>query len=234
MTPSSERVPTVEADTDQGQDAVTGFGIAEISYLMSLGEGKSADKTREVMPVGVEASSPGLIAAGASSLLARGLVRIEDDRVLPTALANGVSYTLASAQRWTQFGIFRGDSLDFALYLQAPEMSALFQPRALSSWFVMVRNPARTDAELLLESIKTTISQSPDSVVFLRSHTLDDEANLFVRAGENGVWDVATVREPGDQDRDTAASTAQLLSMLEHLTQLSDPAETAPPGVPHA
>lgn len=206
-------------------DTVTGFGVAEISYLLSLGEGAEADRSRDVLSVGAEAGSPALVAAGASSLLARGLVRIDGDKVLPGPIANIVSYTFASARRWTQFGIFREDKLDFALYLQAPLVSVLFQPRALSTWFVVIKEPGRTDAELLLESIKTTIAESPDSVVYLRSHTLDDEANLFVRAGEDNSWDVAKVREPGDQDRDPAVSTQDLLNRLVTLTQLPETAD---------
>lgn len=209
-----------------GEEAgVVGFGIAEIAFLLSLGKGGAADKARETLKVGPELATEQFTAAGASSLLARGLVRVEGEAVVPNAAAEYLAYAFAAGQRWTEVGLFGAEKMEFALYFQAPGVSVLLQPSVLSTWFAVVKGPEASDADMLKQIIDANVLQQPEGAVYLGSATLSEERNFFVRRADGGNWDVAFVRSPGDQDRDPSVDTETLMAHLGTLTVLPDEAE---------
>ncbi|MEG9249412.1 hypothetical protein V6S67_15090 [Arthrobacter sp. Soc17.1.1.1] len=199
---------------------VLGFGVAEVAFLLSLAEGEQSARSRDALAIGAELSTAVLTAAGASSLLARGLVRVEDGRISPLAGAEYLAYVLAAAERWTRIGLFNEDAFEFAIYVQAREASVLLQPAALSTWFAVIREPGATDADLLLDVVRTNVAAHPSSAVYLGTSTLDGTADFFVRAAGDDLWDTADVPEPGMQDRDPLVPTARLVEKLAALTAL--------------
>ena len=217
MTETIAQVPLPGTGEEVG---AVGFGIAEIAFLLSLGQGPSAERAREILTVGGELAQETFTAAGASSLLARGLVRIEGDSVVPNAAAEYLAYVFAAGRRWTEVGLFGAESIELALYFQAPEVSVLLQPSALSTWFAVVKTPQATDAEMLKQIIDANVAKHPEGAVYLGSSTLTDEQNFFVRPADGSNWDVAHVRAPGDQDREPSVDTAALLQHLERLSTL--------------
>jgi hypothetical protein len=207
--------------TPQGttEPAVLGFGVAEIAYLLSLGTGPAAEKSRTVLTVGPEMSTPVLLAAGASSLLARGLVRVEGDDVLPNAGAEYVAFALAASYRWTEIGLQNERKPEFALYFQAPEVSVLLQPAALGSWFAVIKDPEAGDVDMLRQVVDRGVSGPGLAAVFFGSSTLTDEVNYFVRRNDDDSWDVAHVAPDGEQHRKPSVGEAVLRADLEDLTR---------------
>lgn len=201
------------------EPSVLGLGVAEIAYLLSLGAGPAAEKSRSVLTVGTEMTTPVMLAAGASSLLARGLVRVEGDDVIPNGGAEYVAFALAAAYRWTEIGLQNERKPEFALYFQAPEVSVLLQPAALGSWFAVIKDSSATDAEMLRQVIDQGTTGLGLAAVFFGSSTLSRETNYFVRRGDDGDWDVAHVTKGGEQDRKPSIGEATLLADLEALTQ---------------
>ncbi|MFJ6000816.1 hypothetical protein [Arthrobacter sp. NPDC092385] len=215
----TETTPATTSAPAPAEPTVLGFGIAEIAYLLSLGTGPQADKSRRLLTVGPDMTAPVMLAAGASSLLARGLVRVDGDAVIPNAGAEYVAFAFAASYRWTEVGLQNERKPEFALYFQAPEVSLLLQPAALGSWFAVIKDPAATDAEMLRQVIEQGTSALEPAAVLFGSSTLSDETNYFVRRNGGGGWDVAHVTPAGEQQRRPAVSESALLADLQALTQ---------------
>lgn len=210
-----------QTSTSAGTANATGFGAAEIAYLLTNSAGAVKAKNIEVMQIRPEVLTEQISALGASSLLARGELTADGDRVELAGAARLLNHTLARAERWTEIALVNDTGVEAALYIQSRELSIFLQPAALSTWFMVVKVPEASDASMLKQIIDTYVSAHPEAAVYFGSQTLGtDKAHFFVRASDGGTWDVAHVESPGEQDRVDGLGTDDLLAQLAELAEL--------------
>jgi len=198
-----------------------GFGAAELAYLLSRYEGPAVDRTAELLRVDRNAASEEFVAAGASSLLARGLLKLRGDQLDLVGPAAATAYALAGAEHWTElaFMIDRETAADGALVLRAGSVVTLLQPRALGTWFVLAKEPGVETAEAVVALADGFLAGHEGGAVFLAAHSAAGDATAFLRRSAESQWELARGEavfwEPGIEvsGRDSAVSlVAQLLS----------------------
>lgn len=164
----------------EGADYI-GFGAAEVAYLLSRQTGPAIDKAWELLSLQPELTGQEVRAAGASSLLARGLLAVVGDRLELDGAATALLYGFAAAERWTQIGFLSDETADGAILVQAPELSLLLQPRQLGTWYVLFQNPEVAAAEALRVIVDAHLDRAADAAVFLGSETLEASSTLYLR-----------------------------------------------------
>ncbi len=180
------------------------FGAAEVAYALSLGSGEARQRAEKALQVAPGFITEQIAALGASSLLARGELTLENDELRSRGAIRLLIAILQSAVRWTEIGLVNEDGIEAALYLQSPELSVFLQPGALSTWSMVVKAPDVADVQLLEQIIAGNAARHPLGTVYfgteLISSPLDGsgKTHLFVRPSGEGGWDVADAEAPGD------------------------------------
>ncbi|PYI65564.1 hypothetical protein CVV68_17745 [Arthrobacter livingstonensis] len=218
---------TVPAPDTAGQSpAVTGYGAAEIAYLISQGTNGLKEKNAAAMQVRNDVLTEQIAALGASSLLARGEIVADGDAMELRGGARILNQALNAALRWTEVAMVNGTGVEAALYIQARDVSVFLQPAALSTWFMVVKDPQASDAQMLKQILESNVARHPEAAMYFGSETVTGpKDHFFVRASGNGQWDVAHVEKPGEQDRTDGVSAEALLDHLAKLVSL--PGEAA-------
>ncbi|MCQ9164785.1 MULTISPECIES: hypothetical protein [unclassified Arthrobacter] len=218
---------TAPAAADAAQTtAVAGYGAAEIVYLISQGSGALRDRNAAALQVRPEAMTEQIAALGASSLLARGEITADGGTMELRGGARILNQALNAAVRWTEVAMVNGTGVEAALYVQSRDVSVFLQPAALGTWFMVVTDPQAGDARMLKQVMDSNLARHPEAAMYFGSQLAGlPKDHFFVRASGDGLWDVAHVEKPGEQDRTDGVGTQELLARLAGLLAL--PAEAA-------
>ncbi len=202
-------------------DDVTGFGVAEVAYLLSRHKGPATERSAGLLLDRDDVTGVLVRTTGASSLLARGLVEMDADHELFTRSAAALfEYAAGAARRWTTVGILSGAGRDLGLVLQAPGVVSVLQPRPLGTWFAGFSGAADQPAQAVLPMLRKVVADRPEASVALVSSTLDGDAGaVFVRwDDEHDRWDTVDQTADPDNERrellDDLALTGRLAQLL--------------------
>lgn len=209
---------------ETAQSAEISYGSAELAFILTSFDPSTTTDSARAMGMDLKAVSVEVRAAGASSLMAKGLLEIVDGQTRLTGTAEDLGYTLAAAARWTELGFLASQEelLDGALVVSAPEATILMQPRALGSWTTAMKDPAHSDAEAVQALIEALLANTADGVVFLSTRSDGQVATLFVRSRAAGLWEIVE----GDAAADRADQTfdqSELSSILGRLLHSERP-----------
>jgi hypothetical protein len=176
------------------EDTSTGFGIAEMAYILQLQDTAAARESADWLRLKDETASPDLIRAGLSSLVARGLAIVNDESEVTFALpVDVVAYTVANAARWTQIDLLQSAVMgDTVLHIQSDRTKLLFQPRTMQAWFVLPQDPTLTAEAAQSYVIRDHLQNHPDGGVRLKTNGPDRLFELLVRREAEG-WVCAAV-----------------------------------------
>ena len=169
-------------------DAI-GYGFAEMVTLASLQGGDAAVLSAEALRVDGYLDNTDMVSAGASSLVARGLAKAENDGLLsvsgPTA---AVAALLSSALRRIEISLLTAEGGDSVVFMENDDIHLLFQPRAYFTWWAMAQRPDVTAAEANLMVIKQHLDSNPGGGATLRRREDPTEQTLYVKNGGDGSW----------------------------------------------
>lgn len=214
MTQATTPQPAADASNTLVQ-----FGIAEVSYLLSLGKSEGSARSREALKINDQYFSTAMVGAGASSLLARGFASVTGDDIDLTGPSQMLAYAFGTAQRWTEMALLGTEEVEAALYIQAPGISVFLQPAALGVWAALFKLPEASDADMLKLIIDTKLSSDAKSALYFGSTALTgEERKLFVRHDESDAWSTAWVTDPNAAPNVTLTSTAGLMATLAELS----------------
>ena len=169
-------------------DAI-GYGFAEMVTLASLQGGDAAVLSAEALRVDGYMDNTDMVSAGASSLVARGLAKAENDGLLsvsgPTA---AVAALLSSALRRIEISLLTAEGGDSVVFMENDDIHLLFQPRAYFTWWAMAQRPDVTAAEANLMVIKQHLDSNPGGGATLRRREDPTGQTLYVKDGGDGSW----------------------------------------------
>jgi hypothetical protein len=185
-----DEAPAVIADNYIGMSAY------EIAYLMSNQDGAAASASLAALRLDPSEISEDVLAAAASSLVARELLVIDGENLEATGLPLAITYALASATRWTEIGLSFDERLDGAIYIEAPLFSVLCQPRMLGAWLITVQGQDARSAGVVRRLIDAQLALRPEGAVFIESKTLESASTLFVQGHDGGGWEIAAGATP--------------------------------------
>lgn len=189
-------------------EAMTGFGLAEIAYLLSRHQTAATQRSTHLMRLddGIELSAD-FLRAGASSLYARGLLTLRPDSFTTLGAAALLEYSLGSATSQTVVEVVSEASVDAAVVLIASEVLATLQPRAMGTWFTSFSGAVPDAPRLLFDVLAAATAEHPGSSVSLTTSTVDGvQGAVFARLDQDlGRWDVV------DRTADTTNERRELL-----------------------
>ena len=213
---------TIPLNPEAADDSAIGFGAAEIAYLLSRYEPAAVARAAALLQLDLTQAGQPILAAGASSLLARGFAHLDGDEVVLDGAAAVLAYTFVAGTHWTEIGLMasRQETTDGAVMIQAPEAVVMLQPRALGTWFVLVKDPRVSSGRAVRRLAEAFLASRTGGAVFLGARTAAWEATLFLRRGETSAWELARGAAPfwGEATR-LPADDAELDAALEALLQ---------------
>lgn len=189
-------------------DTSLGLGVAEMAYLLQLQDTEAARVSASWLRLGAEANDPEVVRAGLSSLIARGLARVDGTTVSFDSRLDTVAYTLANVALWTQIDLLQNAELgDSVLHVESDRTKLLLQPRTMQSWFVLPqdREVSAEAAESYL--VRQHLTDHPDGGVRLRTAVAPGGRQFLIRKDPDG-WvcaiaagdDVGPATAPLDDD----------------------------------
>lgn len=196
-----------------------GFGSAEVAFMLAHSN-PAGSVAASALNVDLTEASPDIVAVGASSLFARGLITIDRDELSIVEAAEVAAYVISETQTSASIGLLDSnrESVDAFVMLSAPLATLVFQPRALGSWVTFAKDPDLTDAEALWAIIESFAGDHPEGTAFVSRVAGGDEETLFMQSQSNGLWDLvrgASSRE--GERRESAASASAARDMLGDL-----------------
>lgn len=188
----SESIPLVPV-----VNSVIGFGGAEISYLLGEVDEVAKGRMRALLQLEEAWETPAIRSVAVSSLLARGFLAIEGERVVAKGAALVLSFALSQAERMLEIGFMHDDAVDAALHIRAGEVALLLQPRTMNTWFLTVQNPDVSDDEAILVAAEAHVSRNSDGSLYVGAQAAEGRRTMFLRR-EGDLWRAA-VGEPSQR-----------------------------------
>jgi len=170
-------------------DPYIGFGSAEVAYILAqFPSNARAARVADVLGIDPHEVDEIVLAAGASSLLARGLLFLEDDTLVTRDSASVLSSAVSSANAVVGIGFMIADDRfsDGLVLLQSREFSLLLQPRALGTWFALVRAPTISDGEALSIMAHAFREEHAEGQILITSGDL-----AFLLTPDDAGWNIS-------------------------------------------
>lgn len=202
-------------------ESMGGFGIAEIQYMLSRFENQAAAIGAATLQANYPAENKDMLLAGASSLLARGLLVAEDSETMsPKGLAAATLFALGNSTRWVSVAFTSAGQGAGVVYFLNREVNLMMQGRGLGGWFASAQ---QADADLTASWLEMAGLFDKDNenaaIIFTSTDEQGNLSNVALRACPGG-WEAATgtgaeqtVQIPGafSDDEVRALLTANLL-----------------------
>lgn len=181
-------------------DAVTGFGAAEIAYLLSRHDDLVIRKSAALVQPPDEQMTEYVRACGASSLLARGLAAVKDEQIETLSVAALFEYGALRAEQWTVVKRVDGRVHDGVIIFHTPETLVVVQPRSVGTVFVSYSDDVERPGEIVTTLVGELAAGDPAAEISVSTSRLDAEAPPLTLA-----WDAASERwRAGADDGETA------------------------------
>lgn len=200
------------------QDYSLGFGIADLAYVLQLQDTPASVTSAERLRLLPESQDAGLVRAGLSSLIARGLAKVAPDSVVTfDPRVDIVAYTLGHAERWTQLDLLKSSDLgDTVLHVESDKTRLLFQPRTMLTWFAVPQDSGVSAEAAETYLISEHLRENPDGGVRIRTEGTAGQGEFVVKR-DDGNWVCATVENGVVGDQRSAADEKALLGFLREV-----------------
>ncbi|WP_104086603.1 hypothetical protein [Arthrobacter sp. GMC3] len=174
-------------------ESMGGFGIAEIQYMLSRFQNKSAGVSAATLQAQYPAENKDMLLAGASSLLARGLLVAEDGETMsPKGLAAAALYALGNSTRWVSIAFTSAGQGAGVVYFLNSEVNLMMQGRGLGGWYASAQQADADLAASWLEMAQLFAHDNESAAIIFTSTDEDGNlSNVALRTGSAG-WEAAT------------------------------------------
>lgn len=200
-------------------EGVTGFGAAEIAFLAARHPGPITDRSVDILTLPAQFGGEVGRAAGASSLLARGLLAPSGEDWQTRDVAALVEYAIGTCSRWVRVDLVVPGRTDTVYALVADAVVAVLQPRALGTWFASISDRADRLAEVPLQVLRAAGPAADDAAgAKVRVAATDPDGQtreLFARTMTDGGYEVHL--GPVDAGERSVTDEAGLRSLLDGL-----------------
>ncbi|MDF2052381.1 hypothetical protein [Arthrobacter sp. Cr_A7] len=176
------------------EDRSVGFGFADMAYILQLESTRASETSASWLRLADETRDPGLVRAGLSSLIARGLATVAPDLTVSfDTRLDVVAYTVANAERWTQLDLLdSAETGDTVLHIESDKTKLLFQPRTMLAWFALPQDPDVAPEAAQSFVVREHLREHAHGGVRIRTLGSMGPAELLVRR-EDSHWICAPV-----------------------------------------
>lgn len=199
-------------------EGVYGFGWAELRHLLGQHDTLAARTSAKALGFDAAPADEVALAAGLSSLLARGLAAPVGDRAVSRGEAAVVETVLAQGLRWTGISFRVGDTADLLVLVEDGEALAVLQPRSLGTWFVGLTNETAHPFAPVVRSLGAAFETHGRVPFAIETRTQDAVvgARFFRPTGEG--WSVAESPDAEARTVSHEALTGEIAALLQPLS----------------
>lgn len=174
-------------------ESMGGFGIAEIQYMLSRFQNQASAVGAATLQANYPAENKDMLLAGASSLLARGLLVAEDSETMsPKGLAAATLFALGNSTRWVSIAFTSDGQGAGVVYFLNKEVNLMMQGRGLGGWFASAQQADADMTESWLEMARNFDQNNENAaIIFTATDAKSNLSNVAMRACPGG-WEAAT------------------------------------------
>lgn len=186
--------------TISGIAAPPRFTRYELAYLLAGRDDVSARTSRDVFGIPVVEQGDPALQAGVSSLVARGLIDLEQDSVLPRNEAGLVGFALGTATQWIALTVRVPEGLDLVVFVEAQGLGMMVRGAPELTLDFVPFQPGATAQSVARDSIARLLSRT-DADLMIRVQGLSGaQKALFVRVRPEGLGIGHDPVFPGDEN----------------------------------
>lgn len=190
----------------------------ELSYLLSLGEARSTQASRDLLGLSELLSDPSAQSAGAAALLARGLAAVREDRLFLGPVAGVIGYILANGSMSAEIALMRPGFSRVVVALSDGDLTLILNGRELGVFDAIVAQSSDPVREVLTPIIVRFMDSSDNAMVAVHWSAPVGKSSVAVVRTEGARWRIATdvprfdnlhemaESSLGDRDRESALS----------------------------
>ena len=166
-----------------------GLGFAEVLTLLAFHGGDSVPATAALLGVDHYENVEALIAAGASSLVARSYAFVDarGELTVEGAVA-GIAVALGAAELRVLLTLEAPGGTDRIVLLEAPDVAILLRSRAYGTWWALPQPADVAGAEATFSLVRGHLDEHPAGRVLVERHGEGQGVALTVRRADDGGW----------------------------------------------
>ena len=198
-------------------DGVTVLSVADVAYLLTRHDSPAQRRSNDMLGFSASHASDALIQAGASSLLARGLGRLNSEGVVtPLAGAAMAEYVTMTAGRWLNLDAISGTGLERTVVIVGKDFTGAFQLRALGTMMTGFAAPSTPPEQFVLGIVRQIIEEHPEASIGIAASDLENvRGSVFVRwSGDDGAWDTVDRTSNAEATERTLIDDERLSGLL--------------------
>lgn len=161
----------------------------DFTYLLSGRDDERSRASRAILGLpSMEEAAP-FEKAGAASLVARSLIDIDQETVLPKNWVGLVGHTLGTASHWISIVAQAEDGRDFSLLVQGDAASLLLRPVTAIVFDLLGLDRVLSLSAQATSIIEAYLDSHPECAILVRSmHPDGDMRNVFVKRSSESGW----------------------------------------------
>lgn len=195
---------------------VYSFGWAELRYLLRVNDTPGARTSTSVLGFDEAPLDDVTTSAALSSLLARGLMSTDGDRVLARGEAAAFQAVAGRAVRWSAVSLRSHDVGDLLVLVEDGYGLALMQPRSLGTWFMGLSDHVEDPAGLLAEAVTRALDAMPQARFALESRTQQGVVGRRFFQPDGADWLVSESMEGPTRSVPRSGLLEQFRAVLPH------------------
>ena len=164
------------------------FAAHELGFLLAGREDASANRSRELLGIPVVNEGDELLKIGLSSLIARGYIEDNAEKVLPRNEAGLVGYTLGTASHWISILAATTEKSDLTIFVQGESLCVMVRRAPVGTYDIVPLEPGSTVADAVEKGARKLLDAHDDVAIMLRAASTTDDGALFVRRSNGSSW----------------------------------------------
>ena len=175
------------------------FTRFELAYLLAGRSDQSAKTSREVFGLAEAAAGDAVSQAGASSLVARGLIEEKADEILPRNEAGLVGFALGTATQWISVVVRTAKGVDVVVFFQGKGVGFMGRGAPADTIDFVPIQPQLSASVVAREAISALLSEG-DADIMIREATMTERKSLYVSVRPEGLGVGTDPVFPGDDE----------------------------------
>jgi hypothetical protein len=167
------------------EDGVVNFAAHEILYILATVDDAASAAAAERLDLPAPEDRSTMLAAGLTSLYARGMVEVSDDEVKLSEAAAIAGFVMTDSEVWVELAFITDEAVDAGWLVRRGDAAILLTPRRLGTFELRVLDP-RLDGKWLADIAFAFLEGRTPSAFFATRRSVDGESGLAVRHLEQG------------------------------------------------
>lgn len=175
------------------------FAMHELAYLLAGRDDAAALRSKEVFGIPqLEGDGP-IFRMGLSSLVARGLVKRDQETILPRNEAGLIGFGLGTASQWISIAVRTATTTDIVVFVQGRNVAFMVRGAPASTFDFVPVEPSLTAVEVVKQALAGQLDANQELSIMVRYATIEANVGLFIGTSADGFTLGKDPVFPGDE-----------------------------------